>query len=351
MCLVDNFIDWNSINATNILDWAYESVEVTATDLGSLNSSLSGAIGLFSDGEAICYDKCGINSEGDAVFSNNNHVINLPFPAELEWVRGVTLDTTTYSIYIVGDGLSCTLKRYNRIPGEALPPLFLNEYVDDLFLPLEGGTMSGSIITPANDNMGIIPASDNYGQIGSSNKKFYRMYASTFYGNLSGNATTATSATSATSATNATNATKVTHYSSSANGNYPLLFSASTSPSSGTAYSPYYDSGVTLNPYTNVISGASITGSAASLTTARTIDGISFNGTANISHYGECTTASTTAAKTVTISGLNSLIAGTVIYVKFKNGNSYIGDITLNVNSLGAKTIYTMDGIAPGVMY
>lgn len=60
------------------------------------------------------------------------------------------------------------------------------------YLPLSGGTMTGSIITPADDSMGIIPSTNNYGQIGSSDKKFYRMYATTFYGALSGNATTAT---------------------------------------------------------------------------------------------------------------------------------------------------------------
>ena len=51
---------------------------------------------------------------------------------------------------------------------------------------------SGSIITPTNDNEGILPASNNYGQIGSETKKFYRMYASTFIGNLNGSATNAT---------------------------------------------------------------------------------------------------------------------------------------------------------------
>lgn len=63
------------------------------------------------------------------------------------------------------------------------------------FIPISGGTLTGSIITPANDSMGIIPAADNYGQIGSNDKKFFRMYATTFYGSLSGNASTATTAT------------------------------------------------------------------------------------------------------------------------------------------------------------
>ncbi len=69
------------------------------------------------------------------------------------------------------------------------------------YLPLSGGTMSGSIITPKNNNMGIIPDTNNYGQIGSSDKKFYRMYATTFYGNLSGNASTATALSSSAGST------------------------------------------------------------------------------------------------------------------------------------------------------
>lgn len=72
-------------------------------------------------------------------------------------------------------------------------------------LPLAGGTMTGTIITPADDTKGIEPATNNYGQIGSSTKKFYRMYATYFYGALKGNADTATSATTATTATNADN--------------------------------------------------------------------------------------------------------------------------------------------------
>lgn len=54
---------------------------------------------------------------------------------------------------------------------------------DDTKLPLSGGNMTGSIITPANDSMGIIPATDNYGQIGSSDKKYYKMYTNNMYAN------------------------------------------------------------------------------------------------------------------------------------------------------------------------
>lgn len=56
------------------------------------------------------------------------------------------------------------------------------DYLGKTYLPLAGGTMTGSIITPADDTMGIIPKKNNYGQIGSSEKKFYRMYATTYNG-------------------------------------------------------------------------------------------------------------------------------------------------------------------------
>lgn len=60
-------------------------------------------------------------------------------------------------------------------------------WVYNNFLSLRGGAMiTGNIITPENDEYGVIPAKNNYGQIGSSGRKYFRMYASTFYGELDG---------------------------------------------------------------------------------------------------------------------------------------------------------------------
>lgn len=89
--------------------------------------------------------------------------------------------------------------------------------------------------------------------------------------------------------------------------------------------------------------------SATKLTTARTIDGISFDGTADISHYGECPTAAATAAKVVTLpdSAGFVLAAGASLYVKFQNANS-VASPTLNVNGTGAKAIYRYGTTAPG---
>ena len=65
--------------------------------------------------------------------------------------------------------------------------------ITDTYLKLKGGNMTGTIVTPGDDSKGIYPATDNYGFVGSSTNKFYKMYATTFFGNLSGNASSATS--------------------------------------------------------------------------------------------------------------------------------------------------------------
>lgn len=79
------------------------------------------------------------------------------------------------------------------------------------------------------------------------------------------------------------------------------------------------------------------TASAAKLTTARSVDGVNFDGTADIGHYGTCSTAAATAAKTVALTGFK-LVTGARITVKFTVTNT-AANPTLNVNSTGAKAI------------
>lgn len=84
-----------------------------------------------------------------------------------------------------------------------------------------------------------------------------------------------------------------------------------------------------------------LTGNATTATkflTARLIDGVSFNGTASIIHYGSCSTAAATAEKTVACTGF-TLGTGAKITVKFTVTNT-AANPTLNVNSTGAKAIY-----------
>lgn len=79
---------------------------------------------------------------------------------------------------------------------------------------------------------------------------------------------------------------------------------------------------------------------AAKLKTARKIDGISFNGEADINRYAVCSTAGDTVAKTASIlSGTFNLVEGAKVTVKFTYANT-VANPTLNINSTGAKQIY-----------
>ena len=89
---------------------------------------------------------------------------------------------------------------------------------------------------------------------------------------------------------------------------------------------------------------------ASTLQTARTIDGIEFDGSAAIHHYGTCTTGASTKAKVATLStpgGTFKLVAGALCYIKMSNANG-VASPTLNVNSTGAKNIYRYGTTAPG---
>lgn len=77
----------------------------------------------------------------------------------------------------------------------------------------------------------------------------------------------------------------------------------------------------------------------AKLATARLIDGVAFDGSVNIGHYGVCSSNSATSDKVVSI-GNYSLVTGGWAVVKFANANSAsLGSLTLNINSTGAKPI------------
>ena len=99
--------------------------------------------------------------------------------------------------------------------------------------------------------------------------------------------------------------------------------------------------GAAAASHTHNYAGSSSAGGAANsankLATARTIDGVSFDGSAAITHFGTCSTSPSTAAKTVSCNGF-SLVAGARIAVKFTYGNT-ASEATLNVNGTGAKTI------------
>lgn len=81
-------------------------------------------------------------------------------------------------------------------------------------------------------------------------------------------------------------------------------------------------------------------GSATKLSTSRYVDGVSFDGTKNVTRYATCATAAATAEKTASVTaGTFSLITGARVTIKFTYANSAASP-TLNVGSTGAKAIY-----------
>ena len=99
------------------------------------------------------------------------------------------------------------------------------------------------------------------------------------------------------------------------------------------------------------LEGTEYTLKARALSTARTIDGVDFNGTEAITHYGACSTAKGTAAKVVDVDGFK-LVTGAVVWVRFTVTNSAaVGDLTLNVNGTGAKHIKYRGGNLGSVGY
>ena len=90
-----------------------------------------------------------------------------------------------------------------------------------------------------------------------------------------------------------------------------------------------------VHPAQTTVSGNA--GSATKLQTKRNIDGVQFDGSANIVHFGSCSTAAGTAAKVVSCTGF-VLVSGSRITVKFTTTNT-AANPTLNVNSTGAKAI------------
>lgn len=78
-------------------------------------------------------------------------------------------------------------------------------------------------------------------------------------------------------------------------------------------------------------------GSATILQTARTIDGVSFDGSANINHYAAISEAVDDVVKTATIKGFTLAVGATAI-ITLTNGNS-AANPTLNISGTGAKAI------------
>lgn len=101
-------------------------------------------------------------------------------------------------------------------------------------------------------------------------------------------------------------------------------------------------SDVGLGNVDNTADADKVVASAGKLTEVANIDGVDFDGSADVVRYGVCSTAAATGAKTVTLEGSTpfKLVTGASVFVKFSATNSAaVANLTLNVNSTGAKAI------------
>ena len=96
-------------------------------------------------------------------------------------------------------------------------------------------------------------------------------------------------------------------------------------------------SGISVGAWNDIADGGAAK-SAEKLSTARNINGMSFDGSANRVNYGTCSTEAATATKVVSCAGF-ALVTGAEITVKFTVTNT-ASSPTLNVNSTGAKAVY-----------
>ena len=94
--------------------------------------------------------------------------------------------------------------------------------------------------------------------------------------------------------------------------------------------------------YAGSSSAGGVANSATKLNTARIIDGMPFDGSANIVHFGVCETAADVAAKVVSLPGF-VLAEGARIIVYFLNGHAKSSP-SLNVNNTGAKPMSCVVG-------
>ena len=94
--------------------------------------------------------------------------------------------------------------------------------------------------------------------------------------------------------------------------------------------------------YAGSSTAGGVANSATKLNTARTIDGVPFDGSVNIVHFGVCSTAANIAEKTVALTGF-VLAEGVRVAVYFANANT-AGSPMLNINGTGAHYLVYRNG-------
>ena len=104
---------------------------------------------------------------------------------------------------------------------------------------------------------------------------------------------------------------------------------------------------VGLGNVDNTADADKVVKTAGKLTSAAAIDGVNFDGSAAIVHYGTCSTTASTATKEVSCTGF-TLTTGSWIAIKFSVTNSAaVANLKLSVNGTTAKSIKYRGGNLP----
>tara|TARA_X000001382_G_scaffold79423_3_gene55731 strand:+ start:170 stop:3634 length:3465 start_codon:yes stop_codon:yes gene_type:complete len=218
----------------------------------------------------------------------------------------------------------------------------------------QGATSGNGISGSVNSEGGTFTVTSNATNANNASTIVFRdgsgnFSAGTITATLSGNASTATSATSATNSTNATNFNVAAD--NSTNSSHFVVFVGGATGNQR----PNSDTGLTYNPSSNTLSTSTFSGAlsgnattATRLQTARTIGGVSFNGTANINLPGVNTSGNqNTSGNAATATALQN--ARTIGGVSF-NGTSNINlpgvNTSGNQNTSGTATNATNFNVA-----
>ena len=107
-----------------------------------------------------------------------------------------------------------------------------------------------------------------------------------------------------------------------------------------------------VHPAQTSVSGNA--GTATTLQTGRYLDGILFNGSANITHFLTCSSDASSTVKSVMVNGQFSLVTGATVFVQFtKTNTAATNNLQLRVDSNGgqgtAKNIRYRNGYLPAV--
>ena len=159
------FADATSADANN-------PVKMTLTRAGSDTASVTAYLPKVSSSSA------GVAPKGAAVSSQSQSTKFLREDGTWAAPSYTTNTNTTYSLSASGESIVLTGSDSSTSTAD-LSGAF------DTYLPLAGGQMTGDIIIPKNDNMGIKPNTNNYGEIGHSNLYFYRSFITHYYGTTS----------------------------------------------------------------------------------------------------------------------------------------------------------------------